>query len=253
MNGAPVIEFPTIEGDPANWIPNDEQLRQLQMADLIIVNGASAEQWMEVVTLDEDRIHSSTATITDRLIVERNAIRHQHGPDGEHSHDETASTTWLDPQIAVAQATEIARVLAARYPDATEALHRNLERLITDLTELDKALEQAFQTAGDQPILFSRPVYQYLERRYGLNGASLKFDPDRPPGAQAWSRLQIFLLDHPAKIMLWEAEPLPEIANKLTALGVRSVVFDSAANVSDGNFISIMQDNVLRIDNAFTK
>jgi len=41
----------------------------------------------------------------DRDAVEPGA--HTHGPEGEHAHENLASTTWLDPILAVEQARAI--------------------------------------------------------------------------------------------------------------------------------------------------
>ena len=51
---------------------------------------------------------------------------HAHGPEGSHSHAGTASTTWLDPEIAVAQATTIHDALVRILPAHQEEFGSNL-------------------------------------------------------------------------------------------------------------------------------
>jgi zinc transport system substrate-binding protein len=59
--------------------------------------------------------------------------------------------------------------------------------------------------------------------------------------------------DYPSQWMLWEAESLAESVKVLQALGMSTLVFDSAANVPEkGNFIEIMKKNVASLEAALT-
>ena len=96
----------------------------------------------------------------------------------------------------------------------------------------------------DRPLLASHPVYQHLARRYGLNLRSVHWEPEAVPNPQQWAELERLLGDHPAKWMLWEAEPAPESVARLRALGVQSVVFDPCANrQATGDFLAVMRNN----------
>jgi len=60
--------------------------------------------------------------------------------------------------------------------------------------------------------------------------------------------LQTLLAAHPAKYMLWEAEPLPDVRAKLSDMGISVVVFAPAGNTpSEGDFYSVMQQNLSRL------
>jgi zinc transport system substrate-binding protein len=99
--------------------------------------------------------------------------------------------------------------------------------------------------------LFSHPVYQYFERRYGFNGRSLHWEPDSVPPVSEWTGLETVLADHPAGLMIWEDEPLAENVERLRALGVESVVFAPAGNrPASGDFSSRMQANIQALERA---
>ena len=100
-----------------------------------------------------------------------------------------------------------------------------------------------------KPILGSHPVYQYLQRRYQLNMESVHWEANEIPSEKQWNNLQAILSNHPAKLMLWEAEPLPKTIAKLKKLGIKSIVFSPSANQpKTGDFISIMRENIERLD-----
>ncbi|MGI9344192.1 MAG: metal ABC transporter substrate-binding protein, partial [Gammaproteobacteria bacterium] len=208
VDAAPDIVFPDIEGDPAAWAPDAEQIQQLQSADAVILNGAGAESWLNLITIDQSRLVDTSADINDRLIPLEDSVLHQHGPEGEHSHQGTAFTTWLDPQLAILQAHAVAEALIAVDPSGETAFRHNLATLEQELIQLDSRMTAVFAQLGDRPILFSHPVYQYLQNRYGITGHSMHWEPEEEPTTAAWIDLQRVLATHPSTIMIWEHEPL---------------------------------------------
>ena len=250
----PQIVLPEIEGDSAFWAPSAEQIQVMQSADLVLLNGAGYESWLDWVTLDRDRLLDTSAGFTDKLIELKDTLTHQHGPAGEHAHQGTAFTTWLDPGLAMKQAEVIAAALENLAPDQAERFRNNLSALQSRLSDLDRELAGTFAALGDKPILFSHPVYQYLQHRYDLNGVSLHWEPDAEPSASAWIELQKILQQHPAVIMLWEDEPLSSTAARLSELGVQSIVFLTASNrPGQGDYFDILTSNAKRLRTALDK
>ena len=217
----------------------------------MLLNGAGYESWLDWVTLDRDRLLDTSAGFADKLIELEETATHQHGPEGEHSHPGTAFTTWLDPRLAMEQAEAITDVLESLAPDQAERFRNNLSALQSRLSNLDRELSDTFAALGNQAILFSHPVYQYLQRRYGLNGVSLHWEPDVEPGTRAWIELQKILLDHPAAIMLWESEPISSTAARLLELGVQSIIFQTASNhPAQGDYFDVQTGNTNGLQSA---
>ncbi len=231
--------------DPAYWSPGPEDIARYQSADLILLNGAGYADWVENATLPRSKLVDTTAAVTDKLITIENAVTHTHGPTGDHSHGDTAFTTWLDPGIAQAQARAVLDALVGLRPGEEASFRERFDALAADLEEFGRGMEAVAALLGDRPVLFSHPVYQYLEKRYNLNGFSLHWEPDADPGETQWRGLQSLLQDRPATLMIWEAEPLPEVRQRLADLGVDSVVFSPAGNrPDDRDWLQSMRDGV---------
>ena len=245
------VHLPDINGDPAMWVPGPSDFSQLQAADLIILNGSGYESWLAFTSLPSGLLLDTTADIQDRLLPIENVTLHQHGPEGEHSHQGTAFTTWLDPHIAIEQARAIAHRLTVLVPAQAEAFTTRLAVLEKRLVELDRSFEQVFENMKDQPLVFSHPVYQYLQQRYGLNARSVHWEPDIEPGVKEWLDFQNLLREHPAKLMVWEAPPLPSVVERLQQQGIRSIVFEPAGNRPvTGNYFTVMSANLSRISGS---
>ena len=240
------VTFPApADVDPAYWSPEPAIISEFQQADLIILNGADYAGWVANATLPSSRLVDTTAAISDRLIPIESTVTHTHGPTGDHSHGGTAFTTWLDFDIATAQARAVLLALIKARPKLEVEFRDAFDTLEADLATIDAGMRNVADALGDRPVLFSHPVYQYLERRYGLNGYSVHWEPDVLPDEGQWRHLQSVLQRHPAKIMIWEGEPSDETRRRLSELGIESVVFSPGGNrPAGGDWLTLMQEGI---------
>jgi zinc transport system substrate-binding protein len=230
--------------DPAHWSPDAETVAAYQAADLILLNGAGYARWVQRASLPRARLLDTSASFRDRLIPQDAATTHIHGPKGAHSHTDLAFTTWLDPTLAILQARAVAEAFAEARPEHAAAFGAGLAALEATLGELDARLAEAARTIGENPLIFSHPVYQYFVRRYALNARSVHWEPDEPPDEPAWRTFEELLTEHPVRWMIWEATPAEATVRRLEALGVRSIAYSPCANAPEqGDFLSVMHRN----------
>ena len=244
------VEFPApAEVDPAYWAPQPEVIAEYQEADLILLNGAGYERWIERASLPTSKLVDTSAAMEGSYIPLEEGVIHTHGPEGEHSHKGWAFTTWLDPMIAISQAQAIREALSGLRPEAAADFRVAYEGLQADLLVLDARLGDIAAGLDDQPIVFSHPVYQYLDEHLGLNGESVHWEPGERPSEEMWQVLGTMLLSHPAKLMVWEGEPLPEVESRLAGLGIDSVVYDPCGNAPEsGDFGTVMLQNLANLE-----
>ncbi len=251
--GSVKVVFPVPPGvDPAIWSPDAETIADYQQADLVLLNGAGYAGWLQRATLSQSRLVDTSGALADRLIPVDDTVTHSHGPGGDHSHQGMAFTIWLDMQFAAGQARAVFDSLVRLRPENESDYRERLHELEKDLGELDTRLKVVAERIGNQPLLFSHPVYQYLVRGYGLNGRSVHWEPDEIPGDDQWRELFELLGTHNAGWMIWEGEPLPEAASRLESMGIESLVFSPCGNrPAEGSFVSVMMENVLVLERAF--
>ena len=251
------VHFPAPpDEDPAYWMPGLDTISKFQQADLILLNGAGYERWVDAVSLPKSKLCHTSAEFASDYIALEDAGTHSHGPEGEHAHGGTAFTTWLDPSLAVKQAEAICASLSKLRPGQVDALRENFDSLKSDLETLDQELADIVAKASesDQPVLFSHPVYQYLERRYGLNARSVHWEPDEPPTDAMWAELEELLDEHPAKWMIWEGEPLDKISDKLAELGLVSIVYDPCASTPrEGDYLAAQHKNLAALAKVYSE
>jgi zinc transport system substrate-binding protein len=246
------VEFPVPKDvDPAYWNPDLANISAFQKADLILLNGAGYAKWLAKVSLPRSKMMDTSRQFKDQYIKTKGVMTHSHGAEGQHAHEALAFTTWLDLTLAARQAEAIAAAMGRKRPELRDTFQSSFESLAKDLKVLDQDIQMIISPKA-MPLIVSHPVYDYFARRYGLNIASVHWEPDQVPGDEQWRALKTILKQHPAKWMIWEGQPVKASVDGLKALGVDSLVFDPCGNVPDqGDFMTVMQGNVDNLRKAF--
>jgi len=246
------VSFPAPpDVDPATWSPGPETIIDYQQADLILLNGAGYAAWVANASLPRSRLVDTTAGIADRLIPIESSVTHSHGPTGDHSHSGTAFTTWLDLEIAIEQARPVLDALVRTRPEHEAEFRQAFTDLEAEFRDIDTKLAAAIKRLDSQPVLFSHPVYQYFARRYEVNGYAVHWEPNELPEDALWVQLKAVLQEHPAKIMIWEDDPLPETRRRLVKLGIESVVLQPGGNKPpEGDLLDLLQKGIAALEGA---
>ncbi len=244
------VDCPLPDGaDPIFWMPDAEAMQRYQAADLILLNGAAFEKWVDKVSLPSSRVIDTASVLEDRLVSYQEASAHRHGPEGDHMHEGIDGHTWVDPLNALAQAQVIAASLTKRWPEHTDIFASGLAQLELDLLALDARFQAFAKVWGKRLLLASHPAYNYLAKRYGLEIASLDLDPEQVDAA-SYEEIKA----HRATVLLWEGEPTEAIAAKVSELGLRNVLVSPCeGNPGEGqDYLSVMRANLDRLE-ALTK
>lgn len=174
-----------------DWKPALDDVRRIQSADLLLLNGAGYEPWLQTLSLPKSRLVDTSAGYTDQLIAIQNSVTHQHGPKGRDAGGPKVWATWLDPELATAQLRVIEGRLVRLKPDSASSIAANAALLANQLDKLNTHVQQLQkQTAELQvTVIVDGPFYDYLIRRLGwkLRPASTPGIPtnsiDPPPDA----------------------------------------------------------------------
>jgi zinc transport system substrate-binding protein len=192
----------------------------------------------------------TTRDVEDQLIEVPDAVTHSHGPGGEHTHAAVASETWLDPQLAIAQAQVVREELENLVPDASDSIKANFDALVIDLQHLDEQMNAAF--SGSPGIwTASDMAFSYLGRRYSVPMPVMHWDPGVLPSDEQWDRFEKLGAGKSPRWMLWPEEPIPQTVDRLHGLNVGIIVFRPAARPpKTGDYLSVMQENLKTLRNS---
>jgi len=102
--------------------------------------------------------------------------------DDGHDHSGLDPHVWLDPILAVTQASEIAAAFIKVDPDNTSYYESNLQTLTNDLTELNERFSSSLQACAKDIFVTSHDAFNYLANRYdkhavGISGMNPESEP----------------------------------------------------------------------------
>jgi len=244
-----VLPLPADE-DPISWQPSREALQQYQEADLVVVNGAELEKWVEGASLPLSRVVDTAAGFEERWI-EYEGLTHTHGGGEEHSHVGVDGHTWMSPELFALQAEAVAEALESRGLVPTDVLAAALAEVKGELEGLARQLEEeVLPLAEEVRFIANHPAYDYLlADRVDL--VNLDLDPEADDVEAAVHEVEHAKGDAERCVVLWEAEPTTVVAEALrAALGVPSVVFSPAESVEDparADYVAIQRANLERL------
>lgn len=161
-----------------DWSPTADDAKIMQQASLILISGAGYEPWKDRVSLPGSRTRDTAAGYYDQLIRIPDAVQHQHGPDGPHSHPGTVWATWLDPELCIAQLHQVSVNCGRVFPEQKQSIEAAEAILSAELDCLNALIDSIKAAANkkDLVVFSDAPHYQYLTRRLGWTLSYLHWD-----------------------------------------------------------------------------
>ena len=142
---------------------NVSQVRAAEAAELIVINGAGLEEFMEDLFLDKDLLDSSAGI---QLIECEEESDHDH--DHHDHHHEVDSHIWLSPENAKQMAENICSGLSSRYPEYADIFRQNLLPLLADLDALQAYGEAELADLSCRELITFHDGFSYLASGFDL-------------------------------------------------------------------------------------
>lgn len=152
---------------PDHTRPDAAAITRLQKADLVVVNGAQLEPWLNQITVPRTRLLVTADVVEGDLMSATDAALHKHGPSGSVTADSMLWATWLDPDLARRQIAVIEQQLVQRLPESAEAIRRRSARITTELNSIEADLDDLKSQFPDVSVVTAEPNFGYLFRRLG--------------------------------------------------------------------------------------
>ncbi len=218
-----------------DWSPTAEDARTMQQASLVLLSGAGYEPWKDRVSLPRSRVRDTAAGYYEQLIRIPDAVSHQHGPGGSHSHPGTVWATWLVPELCAAHLHQVSLNCIRLMPDQKQAIETAEAKLAAELNSLNAMILSIQAAAKDDPlVVFSdAPHYQYLTQRLGWELRYLHWTVSGPLTDADHTELQ---------------ELLKSESDTAGAPNVRLFLLDSRQSVETEVFVRDLGFTVIRID-----
>ncbi|QQK07973.1 metal ABC transporter solute-binding protein, Zn/Mn family [Miniphocaeibacter halophilus] len=159
------------------WEPSMKTVASMSDSQLILVNGLGLESWADSVSesVGEDKIVEVNKGIDYIKLTEGEKDNHGHGDYDPH--------IWLSIKNMIVMAKNIEEEVVKLDPENKSYYRENLERLETNLKELDNKFKSSLEEYKGKAIIVPHDAFGYLVRDYNLKqipieGINSSSEPD---------------------------------------------------------------------------
>lgn len=148
---------------------NVAQVRASEAAEVITVNGAGLESFMDDILENKNTIDASAGI---QIIEYEDSRGHEsvsetHGHEGHHH--EQDSHIWLSPRNAMVMAQNICSGLCAQYPEFSDIFRSNLTGLLEDLQALQSYGETQLANLTCRDMITFHDGFAYFAESFDLH------------------------------------------------------------------------------------
>jgi ABC-type Zn uptake system ZnuABC Zn-binding protein ZnuA len=196
--------------DPHEFTLRPSDVRKLDEADLVLINGAGLEKNF-IRGIDPDKVFDTSEGI-EIIMLGRTPDPH----------------VWLDPLRAARQADNIARALSKIDPGGKEYYLKNAAAYKKRLGELHESISDGLLKFDARRLITYHESFNYFAERYGLKAYSLTGPDAEAPLPGRMREVYDIVMKEGVKAVFEEAQFQPGRLQRLAHdLGVRVCTLDS--------------------------
>jgi len=226
------------------------QMRHLNSARLLVLNGAGLEYWAPRVieSLDNPRLRVIETAADIELLEEKESHDVHYGSGNPH--------VWLDPVLAVHQLEKIGKILQEIDPASAEFYRNNTEDYIARLHKLNEEIRQRVSKWENKNFVAGHSAWVYFARCYRLHQvAVIKPAPGREPSASHISHIVKLMKKHKVKVIFADIQSSDNMVRMVAEEGGAKVAkLDPLGGVEGRrSYEKLMRYNLEVMDDIFSE
>lgn len=232
--------------EPHDWEPTIQDLQKMQDADMIMINGAGFEAWLD----------DFIANNPDVLIVDTsNSIEliKSSGDEREEDHKDEFKKDphiWLNPVLAKKQVQNIADGIIKLDPENTPYYQENADAYNSKLDLLDQKIRNELSICEKNDFIAFHDAFSYFAKEYGLNQHTIVgVDPHAEPTAITLQQIIENAKNLDLHVIFTEEAVNPRISEVIADEIGGKILILSPIEIPDKNsdYIKKMEQNLLNL------
>ena len=169
-----------------------QDLKTLENADVLVVNGAGMESFLDDVISQHPDLQIVDAT-KGLTLLEDNTYSHDdhdHDHDDEHTEDDGHdhkynAHVWVSVTGNIDEVKNISSQLKELNPENTEAYESNTNTYVAKLEDLKTEMHEELDNLPNRDIITFHEAFPYFAEEFNLNIAGvIEIEPDSEPSAK---------------------------------------------------------------------
>lgn len=226
------LMLPSQLGCPHDYALTPQDLRKLNRADILVINGLGMEEFLGTPMAKADArlgIIDSSAGIGE--IIAYTEVHDDHDRDAHHHHHGGANPhLFVSPRLAARIAMRIADGLSKADPEGAEGYSRNARAYAEAMTRLAAEMAALGKRLGNNRIVQPHGVFDYLARDMGLEIVAVTQAEGQEPSAAEMLALVKTIREKKAGAIFTEPQYSDKVGGTLAnETGIPVAVLDPAA------------------------
>ncbi|MEX0764246.1 MAG: zinc ABC transporter substrate-binding protein [Nitrosopumilaceae archaeon] len=229
--------------EPHDWEPTIQDLQKVQNTDMIVINGAGFESWLDDFVTSNPNV---LVVDTSKDIELMDSSKFYFENNGSHKDPHI----WLDPILAKKQVQNIANGLMHIDPEHTQYYQENADAYNTKLDLLDNKIRTELSVCSKKDFIAFHDAFSYFAKEYNLNqhtivGVDANAEPTAVTLQQIIQKAKSLDLD----IIFTEEAVNPRISEVIADEIDGKVLVLSPIEIADKNsdYIQKMEQNLLNL------
>lgn len=202
-----------------------KDLKTLSNADILVVNGAGMESFLDDVISQFDDLKIVEASDGIELLEETDeghddhdhADEHDHDHDHDHNHDVNPHL-WVSVSKNIEQVSNIANQLAQLDSKHSEDYKTNANEYIAKLDDLKSEMHAALDNIENKDIITFHEAFPYFAEEFNLNIAGvIEVEPDSEPAAKDVEKIINTIKEKNISALFAEPQYSSKIADTIAA------------------------------------
>ena len=156
-------------------------MRALEEADVLVINGAGMESFMDKIL----KQYPDLPVITASEGIEMLCADHEHEHEDGHEHADVNAHVWLDPQLAARQVENIGTALALLDAPNAQAYADNTAAYAQRIRELGEEMKTALAGLENRKMITFHEAFPYFAQAFELEIVGvIEREPGEDPGTR---------------------------------------------------------------------
>ena len=231
-----------------------KDLKTLSNADILIINGAGMESFLDDVIDEYSDLKIIEASNGISLIEDTDHDEHEH--EHEHEHDVNPHV-WVSISKNIEEVSNIAKELSAFDPNHANEYQDNANEYIAKLENLRTEMHAALDNVNNKDIITFHEAFPYFAEEFNLNIAGvIEVEPDSEPSAKEVENIISIINEKNIKALFTEPQYSSKIADTIAKETGASIYTLDPIVTGDANedayddYIVKMQENLNTLKEA---
>ena len=238
-------------GNAHGWEPNTKDMKEILGADVIFINGAGFESWVEGIEKSNPDLNIVDTSLNIDLIELEEDNHEDHDHEG-HDHGDHDPHIWLSLDNAISQMELIKESLITLDGDNKDYYEGNFQREKDKILDLKARYQEELAPYKGKHFIVPHEAFGYLARDYGLKQEALEgINSESEPNIRQVKEIVDLCKEKEISTIFYEygasskiAETIAEeVGGKVLALTTLEVV--DKADIDQGkDYFSLMEMNL---------